>query len=122
LAGYRDDAVIYFTEGEHRWAGEHRGRRAIERFLQNFTRAGLRGEIKALWIAGPPWAMTMVVRFDDEAFEPSGERIYSNRVLLEVHSRWGRIVEQRDYYEDTTRIPGFERRLRELGIEPVAEE
>src|ERR1700757_2461775 len=67
LANYADDAVLYFNDGPHRWAGEHRGKDAIERFLQEFVGAGLRGQIRELWTAGPPWAMTMAVRFDDEA-------------------------------------------------------
>jgi len=65
LAGYAHDAVLHFNEGPHRWSGEHRGKAAIDRFLRDFTGAGLQGEIRALWIAGPPWALTMVARFDD---------------------------------------------------------
>ena len=26
LASYADDAVLAFNEGDHRWAGEHRGK------------------------------------------------------------------------------------------------
>ena len=122
LAGYHPDAVLHFTEGEHRWSGVHRGRAAIERFLRDFVNAGIEGEIKALWIGGAPWAMTMVVRFDDAASGPDGEQIYANRTVLWVRTRWGRIVEQRDFYEDTRHLPEFDRRLRELGIEPVAEQ
>jgi ketosteroid isomerase-like protein len=122
LAGYHPDAVLHFTEGPHRWSGEHRGRAAIERFLRDFVNAGLEGEVAALWVGGPPWALTMVARFDDAARGPDGERIYSNRTMLWVRTRWGRIVEQRDFYEDTRHIAEFDRRLRELGIEPVAEQ
>jgi ketosteroid isomerase-like protein len=121
LAGYHPDAVLHFTEGQHRWSGEHRGRAAIERFLRDFVNAGIEGEIKALWIGGAPWAMTMLARFDDAATGPDGEPIYSNRTMLWVRTRWGRIVEQRDFYEDTRHIAEFDRRLRELGIDPVAE-
>jgi ketosteroid isomerase-like protein len=121
LAGYHPDAVLYFTEGPHRWSGEHRGRAAIERFLRDFVNAGLEGEIKALWIGGAPWALTMLARFDDAATGPDGEHLYSNRTVLWVRTRWGRIVEQRDFYEDTRHIPELDRRLRELGIDPVAE-
>jgi ketosteroid isomerase-like protein len=120
LAGYADSAVLNFNDGPHRWAGEHRGRPAIERFLRDFTRAGINGRIRALWIGGPPWAMTLVVRFDDWARTSDGEEIYANRTLLLARTRWGRIVEQDDFYEDTGRILAFEQRLRELGIEPVA--
>jgi len=52
LSGYAEDAVLRFNEGPHRWSGEHRGKAAIERFLQNFTKAGVRGEISKIWLAG----------------------------------------------------------------------
>lgn len=116
LAGFADDAVLRFAPGEHRWAGDHRGKPAIERFLRMFVAAGLEGEIHALWFGGPPWAMTIVVRFDDHADGPDGTPIYANRTAIVVRTRWGRIVEQQDFYEDTERIAEFDRRLQELGI------
>lgn len=120
LAAYADDAVLRFNDGEHRWAGTWAGRDAIGRFLQNFTAAGIQGEIRQLAIAGPPWALTMLVRFDDHADGPDGSRIYANRTVLVLRTRWGRIVEHEDFYEDTGRIEAFDRRLAELGIVPVA--
>lgn len=120
LAAYAPDAVLRFADGSHRWAGEHRGREAIERFLQDFTRAGLHGELVDMWIAGPPWAMTLIGRFDDEARGPGGERVYANRVAMVIRTRWGRIVEHEDFYEDTGRIDVLDRALRERGVEPVA--
>ncbi len=110
LSGYHEDAVLLFHEGAHRWSGDHIGRAAIERFLQEFVAAGIVGEIRALWIGGPPWAMTMVVRFDDRA-TMNGEVVYANRTVLWVRTRWGRIVEQRDFYEDTQRVIDLDRRL-----------
>ena len=120
LAGYADDAVLHFNDGEHRWSGEHRGKAAIDRFLREFTGAGLQGEIRALWIAGPPWALTMVARFDDWASGPDGEQIYANRTVLVVRTRWGKIVDHEDFYQDSGRILEFERKLRELGIPSAA--
>jgi len=119
LAGYAADAVLRFNPGDHRWAGEHRGKPAIERFLRNFTAAGLHGEIKDLWVGGPPWALTMVARFDNAAEAPDGTPIYANRTCLVVRTHWGKIVEHEDFYEDTGRILALEARLRELGIAPV---
>lgn len=118
LAGFADDAVLHFAEGDHRWAGEHRGKRAIERFLQDFVAAGLHGDIRELWLGGPPWAMTIVARFDDRAVGPDGRQIYANRTAIVVRTRWGKVVEQEDFYEDTERIAAFDRRLTELGILP----
>ena len=53
------------------------------------------------------------------ADRPDGERIYANRTVLVAHSRWGKIVEQQDFYEDSGRILMLEERLRELGVEPA---
>ena len=117
LSAYAEDAVLHFNEGPHRWSGEHRGKAAIDRFLRNFTRAGIHGEIREMWIGGPPWALNIAVRFDDWAEDPAGAPMYANRTFLLVRTRWGRIVEQEDFYEDTTRITALEKRLRELGVQ-----
>lgn len=122
LAGYADDAVLHFNEGPHRWSGDHRGKPAIERFLREFTAAGLKGEIRDLWIGGPPWAMTLITRFDDRATGPAGEELYSNRVVIVARTRWGKIVEHDDFYVDTARILAFEQKLRDLGVGPVTRE
>lgn len=119
LSGYAEDAVLHFNDGPHRWAGEHRGKPAIDRFLRNFTGAGLQGEIRGLWIAGPPWALSVVARFDDEAIAPDGSELYRNRTALVLRTRWGRIVEHEDFYMDTARILELEQRLTALGIGPV---
>ncbi len=122
LAGYADDAVLRFNEGPHRWSGDHRGKPAIERFLREFTAAGLKGEIRDLWIGGPPWAMTLIARFDDRATGPDGEELYSNRVVIVARTRWGKIVEHDDFYVDTARILAFEEKLRARGVGPAASE
>ena len=119
LRSYADDAVLVFNDGDHRWAGEHRGKATIECFLQDFTAAGLRGEITEFAMAGPPWALTLWGRFDDRATGPDGEELYSNRVAMVVKTRWGRIVRHEDFYIDTARIEVFDRRLTELGVAPA---
>ncbi len=119
LAGYADDAVLVFNDGTHRWAGEHRGKPAIERFFRDFVAAGITGEIVELFVSGPPWRMTLLVRFDDEAHGPDGEELYRNRTLLIARARWAKIVWQQDFYEDTERIGALDARLTELGVEPA---
>jgi ketosteroid isomerase-like protein len=120
LSGYAEDAVLHFNEGPHRWSGDHRGRPAIERFLREFVGAGIKGELRSMWIGGPPWALTLVARFDDRATGPAGEELYANRAVIVARTRWGKIVEHDDFYIDTARIAEFEERLRALGVEPVA--
>jgi ketosteroid isomerase-like protein len=114
LRRYAPDAVLRFNEGDHRWSGVHRGRDAIGRFLEHYTGAKVQGEIRSIWLAGAPWALRMVARFDDRADGPDGRRLYANRTAIVIRTRWGRIVEHDDFYEDTQRIVGFERELRAL--------
>lgn len=116
LAGFADDAVLHFHHGPHRFSGRHVGKAGIERFLANFVAAGLHGELGRLWLSGPPWALQLCVRFDDSAHGPNGEQIYANRTVLWARTRWGKILEQRDFFEDTTRITDLETTLRELGV------
>jgi ketosteroid isomerase-like protein len=118
LANYAPRAVLRFNDGEHRWAGEHRGKAAIALFLRNFAAAGLQGEIRELFAAGPPWRLTLIARFDDRAHDSAGGEIYRNRTVLLARTRWGRIVCQEDFYEDTGRIIALETRLSELGVHP----
>lgn len=118
LENYADDAVLRFHEGAHRWSGEHHGKEAIERFLRDFTGAGLHGEVRQLVVSGPPWRMTLMARFDDRATGPDGQPLYRNRAVVVAGTRWGRIVRHEDFYEDTVRIETLEQRLRSLGVEP----
>ena len=119
LNAYADDFVLHFNEGEHRWSGDWIGRSGMDRFLQNFTAAGIQGEIREIAVSGPPWSMTLWARFDDHADGPDGTRIYENRTALVLRTRWGKIVEQDDFYADTERIAAADRKLTELGIAPV---
>jgi ketosteroid isomerase-like protein len=59
------------------------------------------------------------VRFDDHADGPDGTRLYENRTVLVLRTRWGKIVEHEDFYVDTGRIAEFDRKLTELGVAPV---
>ncbi len=116
LAAYSDDFVLHFNEGEHRWSGDWKGTAGMERFLQSFTAARIQGELRTIAISGPPWALTLWVRFDDHADAPDGTRIYENRTVLVLRTRWGKIVEQDDFYTDTQRIVELDRKLTEINI------
>jgi ketosteroid isomerase-like protein len=120
LDAYADDFVLHFNEGPHRWSGDWVGKAGMDRFLQNFTAAGIQGEIGQIATSGPLWALTMWVRFDDHADAPDGTRIYENATVLVLRTRWGKVVEQHDFYLDTGRIADFDRKLDELGVKAVA--
>ncbi len=121
LNAYADDFVLHFHEGDHRWSGDWIGKSGMDRFLQNFTAAKIQGEIRQIAVSGPPWALTLWARFDDHADAPDGTRIYENRTALVLRTRWGKIVEQDDFYADTDRIAALDRKLTELGIAPISE-
>lgn len=120
LAAYADDALLRFNDGDHRWAGEWAGKANLDRFLRNYTAARIQGEIKQIAVSGPPWALTMWVRFDDYADGPDGTRLYENRTVLVLRTKRGKVVEQEDFYVDTAGILAFDRKLSELGVAPVA--
>jgi len=120
LDSYADDFVLHFNDGPHRFAGEWIGKAGMDRFLQNFTGANIQGEIRQITTSGPLWALTMWVRFDDHADAPDGTRIYENTTVLLLRFRGTKVVEQYDFYVDTERIVTLERKLQELGVEPVA--
>jgi ketosteroid isomerase-like protein len=116
LKGYAKDAVLVFTEGDHRWSGTYRGREEIGRFLADFVRYGISGEITELWMGGWPWSMTILVGFDDHADDEQGHRIYQNHTVLMCRTRWGKIVRQEDFYFDTIRMLEFDRNLSSRGF------
>jgi ketosteroid isomerase-like protein len=116
LKGYAKDAVLVFTEGDHRWSGTYRGRDEIESFLKDFVRYGLKGEITDLWTGGWPWSMTILVGFDDRADDEQGNRVYENHTILKCRTRWGKIVHQEDFYVDTVRMVTFDRNLTARGL------
>ena len=120
LDAYADDMVLHFNEGPHRWSGEWVGKAAMDRFLQNYVAARVQGEIKSVTTSGPLWALTMWVRFDDHAEAPDGTRIYENQTVLVLRTRWGKVVEQHDYYADTAAILALENTLQELGVPAVS--
>lgn len=116
LSGYAKDAVLVFTEGDHRWSGTYVGRDAIGEFLERFMQYGIKGEITEMWTGGWPWSMTIIVGFDDHADGPDAERLYENHTVLVCRTRWGKIVRQEDFYFDTVRMVAFDRKLTELGM------
>jgi ketosteroid isomerase-like protein len=120
LEAYAEDAVLHFNDGDHRWGGDWVGKAGIDRFLRNYTGAKVQGEIKQIATTGPPWALTMWVRFDDHADGPDGTRLYENRTVLVLRTKWGKVVDQEDFYVDTGRIVAFDRKLTEMGVAPVS--
>lgn len=118
LSAYADDAVLRFNTGPHRFSGVWTGKHEIERFLQNFAAAGVVGEIKAIATSGPPWAMTLWARFDDEVVV-DGASLYANRSTIVLRTRWGKVVDHEDFWVDTAPIERLERALVERGVPAI---
>lgn len=110
LALYHPDVVMTFP-GEHSWGATYRGKAEVAAFLRRFLAAGLRGELGAIWIGGPPWATRIALEFTDHAHDPrTGERIYANDAVLVLRTRFGRVVRE-EVYEDTQKVAAFDAAL-----------
>ncbi|MEM9656273.1 MAG: hypothetical protein AAGA65_29580, partial [Actinomycetota bacterium] len=58
---------------------------------------------------GPPWNTRIALRVHDYVADPDGgPDHYSNRAVLFLEVRWGRLVRWEDY-EDTQRIAEWDR-------------
>lgn len=106
LAGYADNAVLVFP-GTSSWAGEHRGKTAIEAFLRRFLEAGIVGEAQDIVVNGPPWRTTVCMVFLDHALDDAGDVVYENRAVIFGRIVWGKIVYHEDF-EDTQKAEAFD--------------
>ena len=109
LGFYADDATLTFP-GDNSWGPVYRGRGEIRAFLERFLRVGLRGEVHAVAVSGPPWKSTVFVEFTDRARAPDGTLVYENDAVIEFEVRWGKIVREK-VYEDTEKVADFDRWL-----------
>jgi ketosteroid isomerase-like protein len=114
LRMYAPDATLEFP-GEHSWGPVYRGRDEIEAFLRRFLDAGLRGELGAIFVAGPPWATRIAVEFDDHVDDADGTRVYDNRAVIVLRTRWGRVVGER-VYEDTQKVAALDTHLERTAV------
>jgi ketosteroid isomerase-like protein len=121
LVMFRPDATLTFP-GDNSWSRQyrdpqlgmtasptHRGRDEIEGFLRRYVGHGVQMHVEEILVNGPPWNTRAAARVHHRIVDESGAEIYSNRAVLFVHTRWGKIVEQEDY-EDTGRVMAFDAR------------
>lgn len=88
----------------------HRGRAEIEAFMQRYVSTGMQMVVEDVLVNGPPWRMRAAARVHHWVPGADGTDAYSNRAMLVVETRWGRIRRQEDY-EDTVRVLEFDRAL-----------
>jgi ketosteroid isomerase-like protein len=117
VRSFAKDAVLRFP-GANSWAGEYRGRAAIEGFVRRFHDTGLRLHIVDVTAKGSPWNMTAAVHFTDHLTTPAGERVYENRGVLYVRSKWGKVTAQDDFL-DTQAVAELDSRLAADGKFPA---
>ncbi|HEY6761018.1 MAG TPA: nuclear transport factor 2 family protein [Baekduia sp.] len=113
LKMYASDAELEFP-GDHTWGPVYRGRAEIEGFLRRFLAAGLRGEIKDVFVAGPPWATRIAILFDDWAYD-GATKVYENRSVIVLRTRFGKVVRER-VYEDTQKVAAFDEVLGAVAV------
>jgi ketosteroid isomerase-like protein len=120
LAMFADDATLSFP-GDNSWATmerptavgreafiTHQGRDEIRRFLQRYVDQGMHMVVDDILVNGPPWHARAAVRVHHWVTGADGTDVYTNRAVLFVDTRWGRIQAQEDY-EDTERVAAYDR-------------
>ena len=119
LAMMAPDATLTFP-GDNSWSRQfrepvadrrphptHVGRDEIEGFLRRYADQGVHMEVEDILVNGPPWNMRAAIRVNDWIRDDAGGERYTNRAVLMVRTRWGKIVEQEDY-EDTERVAALD--------------
>jgi len=132
LAMFAPDGDLCFP-GDNSWANQyrtvprgseqvvtHRGRAEIEGFLQRYVSTGMHMVVEDILVNGPPWNTRAAARVHHWAKDADGHVIYSNRAVLYVNTKWGRIIRQEDY-EDTQLVAAFDAELDAVLDPPLSE-
>ena len=119
LAMYSPNAQFTFP-GDNTWSNQfrhpvngregfatHRDRDEIAAFLERYVGHRIRMSIEDILVNGPPWKTRVAVRAHVWASGPDGQDIYTNRAVLMLDTRWGRIRRHEDY-EDTEHAAAFD--------------
>lgn len=86
----------------------HRGIDEASAFADRFVHEGIQFQIEDILVNGPPWNTRIALRVNGFIPTPDGgpDR-YSNRAILLLEVRWGRLVRWEDY-EDTQRVATYD--------------
>lgn len=105
------DVTLKFP-GDSSWAGIHRGKPAVRRWLERFAATGLQIYPDEVVAKGPPWSTTACIRGQIHLRDESGAIVYRNRYVIWAHLVWGRLREY-EVYEDTQASARFDAWLSE---------
>lgn len=129
LAMFAEDATLSFP-GDNSWSNmerpvelgresfaTHRGKAELRRFMERYVEQRFHMVVDDILVNGPPWRARAAVRVHHWQAGPDGADAYTNRAVLFVETRWGKIVSQEDY-EDTERVAAHDRWLAAGGAGP----
>jgi ketosteroid isomerase-like protein len=97
--------VTFSFPGSSSFAANLVGRESLREWLARFTALRPRFEIRDVAVSGPPWNMTVAVRFHDAIGAD-----YENEGVEWLRMRWGR-VRSLEVFLDTERVSSWEGRL-----------
>jgi len=92
MRAYADDALLVFP-GNSSFAGEMRGKREIEAWLERFVSLGPSLVVHDVAVAGAPWNLRVLFRFSDRIPIPDGGE-YRNEGMEYLRIRFGKCREQ----------------------------
>jgi ketosteroid isomerase-like protein len=105
--------VSFRFPGTSSFAASLQSREALHEWLARFGTLSPTLEVGDVAVSGPPWNMTVAVRFRDAIGTD-----YENEGVEWLHMRWGR-VRSLEVFLDTERISSWERRHPELVQAPA---
>jgi ketosteroid isomerase-like protein len=111
------DVTLTFP-GDSSWAGVHRGKPAVKRWLQRFVATGLQIYPDEVAATGFPWRSTACIRGNIYLRDESGAIVYDNRYVIWAHLAWGR-MRAYEVYEDTQKSAQLDAWLAEHRPEPA---
>jgi ketosteroid isomerase-like protein len=114
MAATAPDVTFRFP-GSSSFAATLTGREAVREWLARFMAFSPRFEIRDIVVSGPPWNMTVAVRFQDAIGSD-----YQNEGVEWLRIQWGR-VRSLEVFLDTERVSSWERQHLNVPTSPGAE-
>jgi ketosteroid isomerase-like protein len=104
--------VTFRFPGSSSFATSLVGRESLREWLNRFTTFNPRFDVRDVVVSGPPWNMTVAVRFQDAIGSD-----YQNEGVEWLRIRWGK-VRSLEVFLDTERVSAWEARHPEVAESP----
>jgi ketosteroid isomerase-like protein len=105
----RPDVEFVFP-GTSRWGRTYRGKAEMEGFIRELVALGLQFRVHDVVVKGWPWNMTIFSVISDQATDPDGRIVYSNRAAEIWRARWG-FIASGEVFEDTEKATAWDQLL-----------